>query len=259
MKPWTIVAACVATAPLGGTAIAHGSGDGALLSAMHAAAALAPPQSRPGRIANNEGVLGGPPDFQPERDTPRSFTSYNHMIDNGRCSAKIGRKLTAALLSEMPKSTAELSQYGQLDVRLASCRATGPTRIHSLQRGSLAEGMVYKMAVAPTALAPDSPRYAAFITGERTFNSLREAADQPLIAATNCLAAQQPARALAVFASRHGSAAEASAMDALFAGAPGCAGGVRPANVSRSFLRAFLADSLQRLAVFSQGGDDAKG
>src|SRR3546814_19829057 len=78
-----------------------------------------------------------------------------------------------------------------------------------------------------------------------------------MISATDCLVAQQPAIADRVLRSEHGSDAESSAMDSLFAYASKCAGPKRPEALSRSFLRAFVADSMYHYTKWSAQRESA--
>ncbi|MES2337439.1 MAG: hypothetical protein V4537_05005 [Pseudomonadota bacterium] len=211
-------------------------------------------QNGPGKIAPERGTMGGAATFRPDLDTRQSYFAYNQMLDYAKCTSGLGNKLVVEALAQQPFSAAEQAQFLQLDVRLRSCKRAGLTNIHSLRRGSLAEGLYHKAKVDPGTLPPlskDAPQYAAFMRPEATYNSLRDGPDQPMIAATNCLAAEQPVLADAVLATKHGTDAEAATMDKLFAAAPDCAGATRPSHISRSFLRAFLADSLRRYALFS--------
>src|SRR3546814_12595524 len=75
--------------------------------------------------------------------------------------------------------------------------------------------------------------------------------------ATDCLVAQQPAIADRVLRSEHGSDAVSSAMDSLFAYASKCAGPKRPEALSRSFLRAFVADSMYPYTKWSAQRESA--
>lgn len=199
------------------------------------------------------GFLGNPSDLRPDRDTPQSLNSYSQMLEAARCTAKIGRKPSVNALNQQPNTAAERTQIRLIDERIFSCRGTALSRIASLQRGSLAEA-VYKTSPLEGAdlagLQPGSPRYNDFLRVQRTFNGEMEADDRPMTLATTCLVAQRPGLADGVLRTRHGSAEEVRAMDSLFASAPGCAGAARPQGISRSFLRAFLADSLQRFGVF---------
>lgn len=234
----------------------NGPGFAAMAALVLLIPSSATAQSRPpaGTTTADSGQASGSTTFRPDRDTRQSFYAYNQMLDYGKCTSGIGKDLVDRALDQQPMSAAEQAQYLQIDTRLKSCARAGLSNIHSLRRGSFAEGLYHKMKVDAATLpqlVKSSPDYTTFAQGEVAYNKLRDQSDQPFIAATNCMASERPALADAVLRTKHGSDAEASAMDALFAGAPDCAGAVRPSNISRSFIRAFLADSLRRYARFS--------
>src|SRR3546814_13917903 len=101
------------------------------------------------------------------------------------------------------------------------------------------------------------PEYQQFIDLENKRNHLRRAADKTMISATDCLVAQQPAIADRVLRSEHGSDAESSAMDSLFAYASKYAGPNRPAALRQSILRAFVAHSMYHFNKWSAQSESA--
>jgi len=183
----------------------------------------------------------------PTRDTPDSIHSYQVMLGFGDCAARLGEGTVSNILASAAESRTEQHDLVELQNRVSSCLRTGLPNVLSLQRGVLAEGLykhTFDEAPALPSYGATKPEYEAFLELEKKRNRLRSENDQVMISATNCLVAQQPAIADRILRSEHGSDAEASAMDSIFAYAPKCAGSTRPDSLSRSYLRAFLADSM---------------
>jgi hypothetical protein len=190
--------------------------------------------------------------MRPDRDNPRSIEIYNHMIRFGGCAVSSSSSRVAEMLAMEPNSNGEKHDLGRLLSQFGGCGPSVMINILTLERGVLSEAL-YK-AHAPSTIVPEkitatSDDSTAFLDGEAKWNKMRFSSDKSMIDATNCLVAVQPGFADAVLRTRHGSTEEEGAMDKLFAEAPTCAGPARPKNVSRSFLRAFIADSLYRLSV----------
>jgi hypothetical protein len=192
--------------------------------------------------------------IRPDRDTPDSIRIYIQMIDYGRCASGLGKKTAFALFSGPANTAVEIKRLADLQDRLRACISNGSMPpILSLQRGVLAEGVYHRVVKDGAGWAgwtQTDPRYAAFMADQNAYLALVPVEDQAMYAATDCLAAQQPALIDKVLSSTHGSPAEAQEMDALFAAAPNCAGSTRPATLGRSFLRAFLATSAFRLTAW---------
>lgn len=186
--------------------------------------------------------------FDPTRDTVKSMQTYDHLLKYGNCLANISRSGAMKAMDTKPYSADERRQTMVLGERSTACTLGKIENIHSLVRGTIAEALYKKNVTAVPALADDPGRASSFVVAENLFNNEREQGDQVMIGATNCMVATSPAKAHAVLRSAHGSNEEAAAMDALFAAAPACAGRTRPAGLSRSFLRAFIADSAWRFA-----------
>lgn len=184
--------------------------------------------------------------LNPQRDTAESMKSYAKILAYGECLIATGESAEGILMAK-PTSRSERSKTGLLRQRVKTCSAKGVENIHSLVRGSLAEAM-YRRQVRSAPVA-DAARAQAFVNAEKDFQSEREKGDQVMAGVMSCMVATSPGTAHAVLTSEHGSAAEAAAMDAFFAASQKCgAGASRPSNVSRSFIRAFVADSAWRFA-----------
>lgn len=189
--------------------------------------------------------------FAPNRDTVRSMTTYSEMLKVARCLAARAKGQVIDALEAAPGSPLESRRYSRTYEVFQTC---GPqhTPILSLQRGSWSETMYLKQHPQPLSGEGKGDAGRSFAEAEKVWNVGREAADQTMIAATNCLVAARPSDADAILRSAHGSEMEATLMDQIFMRAPQCAGASRPTDLSRTFLRAFLADSLYRAA---EGGN----
>lgn len=184
--------------------------------------------------------------FDPTRDTTESMQGYARLVKHGDCLIAAGQS-AEGLLTTMPNSKAERRKTAKLRGAVDTCPAKGLENIHSLVRGSLAEAMyVARVRQAPTV---DAARGQAFVNAEKAFQAERDQGDQVMASVMSCMVAASPDKAHAVLIAQHGSNQEATAMDAFFAAAQKCgAGASRPSNLSRSFIRAFVADSAWRLA-----------
>jgi hypothetical protein len=185
--------------------------------------------------------------FSPTKDTAETMASYNKLLTYGDCVLGEGETGAAqGVLTTKPYSKSERSKTGLLRQRVKTCPAKGFENLHSLVRGAFAEGMYHRQfKVAPA--AADATRVATFVAAEKVFHSERDQGDQLMASVMSCMVAASPQSAHALLATTHGSAAEDSAMNAFFAAGSKCgAGSTRPANLSRSFVRAFVADSAWR-------------
>jgi hypothetical protein len=210
-------------------------------------------------VPNRNALVNGDPTkisnvqaLRPDRDTPQSFTIYHHGLDFSTCVVARSQEKAKAILATTPHSAGENGEFDRMPMQFGGCNGSYMIGIATLARGALSEA-TYKSIVTPsfdeskiTATAKDSD---AFLESELKHNKLREKADQAMIDATNCMAVVQPAMVHKVLYTPHGSVEEATAMDALFAAAPTCAGATRPKTLSRSFLRGFLGDSMYRLST----------
>ena len=182
----------------------------------------------------------------PNRDTAESMQSYANLLKHSDCLLVAGQT-AEGILTDEPNSKSERTKTALLRQRVKTCDSKGLENIHSLVRGSLAEAMYLRQV--PRAPAVDAARAQAFLNAEKAFHSSREKNDQVVANVVSCMVAASPTHAHAVLTAQHGTAAEDAAMNALFAAGQKCgAGSARPANLSRSFLRAFVADSAWRLA-----------
>jgi len=193
-----------------------------------------------------------PDAMRPDRDTPESIEVYNHTLSFASCAAKQNSRLVSKALASAPSTSTEDVMFGRLRTQLNGCNAQSAVNILSLMRGALSEAD-YKTLVAgevdPAKIVATANDSSAFLIAEQKWNTARLANDQTMIDATNCMVVVQPAIAHRVLLTRHGSREEAAALDELFSKAPDCAGEKRPTNLSAAFLRAFVADSMYRLAT----------
>jgi hypothetical protein len=191
-------------------------------------------------------------EMRPDRDTRRSIEIYNHMLHFSDCAVDSSSNRVADILGMQPNSTQEKSSLNRGISHFGGCGSDVMVNILTLERGALSEALYKSRApeqIVPAKISATSQDSTGFLEHEQKWNDQRFSGDATMIDATNCLVAVQPAVANAVLNTRHGSDEEAAAMDKLFAGAPMCAGATRPDDISRSFLRAFIADSLYRLSV----------
>lgn len=190
--------------------------------------------------------------MQPDDDTPRSIENYNHMLRYSECAVKMSAERVATMLAFQPNSNREKRDLSRLVQQFGGCGPSQMLNILTLERGALSEALYKSRATAEIAkgkISATSEDSTGFLDQEQKWNHQRFSGDATMIDATNCLVAVQPALANAILYTRHGSDEEAADMDKLFSGAPMCAGAERPDNLSKSFLRAFIADSLYRLSI----------
>ena len=182
----------------------------------------------------------------PNRDTAASMKSYGKLLEHAECLMSRGHTAEGVLVDK-PNSRSERSKTALLRERDRTCHMKGLENIHSLVRGSLAEAMYGRHF--PQMPAMNAARAQAFLNAERAFQAEREKNDQVMGTVMTCMVAVAPQQAHAVLATTHGTPQEASAMDAFFVASQKCgAGATRPSNLSRSFIRAFVADSAWRFA-----------
>lgn len=184
--------------------------------------------------------------LDPTRDTPESMQAYVKLLAYGECVMATGASAESILTSK-PYSRSERDRTGLLRQRTKTCPAKGFDNVHSLVRGSFAEAM-YRRQVRQLPVV-DAARAKAFVDGEKAFQADRDQGDQVMAAVMSCMVAAAPDKAHGLLATQHGTSDEATAMDAFFAAGAKCgAGASRPKNLSRSFIRAFVADSAWRYA-----------
>lgn len=190
--------------------------------------------------------------MKPDEDTPSTLRIYSQMLSFGECWIDADQELVDNVLGAQPHSATESWALRELQSRGRGCQTGEQSPILALQRGSLAEAAYHKSGTRwPIIWQMSQQGYDKFSGAEMKFNALRKANDREMIRATDCLAALAPVQAEAVLATKHGSKEEGAAMNAVFSGAPACAGAKRPADLSRSFLRAFLADSVYRRSLWT--------
>lgn len=237
IKPLTALALCAALTAAAPAAAQYSTGPQNMSGAQMTAS---PAGQKPGAAAK-AGVK-----FDPTRDTADSMGNYNALLRYGDCLIGAGQS-AESILTTKPNSRSERSKTGLLRQRTTTCTDKGIHNVHSLMRGSLAEAM-YRRQVRQVPVV-DAARGQAFVNGEKVFQSERDQGDQVMAAVMSCMVAASPDKAHALLASDHGTATEETAMDAFFAASQKCgAGASRPSNLSRSFVRAFVADSAWRFA-----------
>lgn len=218
----------------------------AMCVGMAAAAPAAAQQTLDRELMRSDAQAQGSGKFDPTRDTPASMQSYVKLLAYGDCLIGTGNSAESILTSK-PNSRSERDKTALLRQRTKTCPAKGFDNIHSLVRGSLAEAM-YRRQVKQLPVV-DAARAQAFVDGEKAFQSDRDKGDQVMAAVMSCMVAAAPDKAHGVLSTQHGTREESTAMDAFFAASAKCgAGSARPNNVSRSFIRAFVADSAWRYA-----------
>lgn len=185
--------------------------------------------------------------FDPTRDTAVSMAEYAKLLKHADCLMSSGASAEVVLTST-PNSKSERRATASLRGGVETCPVKGLENIHSLVRGSLAEGL-YRRQVSQAPAAADPARAQAFVDSEKLFHSERDQGDQMMAGVMSCMVAASPQSAHSLLATQHGTAAEDTAMNAFFAAGQKCgAGASRPTNLSRSFIRAFVADSAWRYA-----------
>ncbi len=185
--------------------------------------------------------------FNPTRDTAESMQGYGKLLKHSDCLIGAGQPADG-ILTTKPNSHSERSKTALLRQRVKSCSTKGLENVHSLVRGSLAEAMYIRQFSQPP-VANDAVRAQAFVDGEKAFHAERDKGDQLMASVMSCMVASNPQAAHALLKTAHGTPAEDSAMNAFFAAGQSCgAGATRPSKLSRSFIRAFVADSAWRYA-----------
>ena len=184
--------------------------------------------------------------FDPARDTAESMQGYVALVKHSECLLANGETVEGVLTTK-PNSKSERTKTALLRERVKTCSPKGLANIHSLVRGSLAEAMYLRQFRQVPVV--DVARAQAFVNAEKDFQSEREKNDQVMGSVMSCMVAVSPDKAHALLSTQHGTTEEATAMDAFFAASQKCgAGASRPKNLSRSFIRAFVADSAWRVA-----------
>lgn len=189
----------------------------------------------------------------PDRDTPQSLKIYSQMLGFGACAARVASKSIQSAMAEMPDSASERRMISDIQAKQEACRVGLMVNTLALIRGVLAEGAYRVLAsggISYGGLRDVDPGYGKFIKAEGDHNKDRVVNDQIFASAANCIVAQQPGLVDRLLTTTHGSNEEANVMDAVFVAAPSCAGPARQRNLSRSFLRAFLAESAYRYMFF---------
>lgn len=182
--------------------------------------------------------------FLPGRDTGGSMAAYEAVTKVAECHRSVRASLIRRILETEPGSADEDRAFRRPFRQVPNCGGK-LTNVAEIQRGSWSEVMYLdEFEAAPAFPAKTAPEIAAFITAEEERNGGRAAFDKAMIGVADCLVAGDLPTADALLRSKHGGPEEAKLMDDLFKATPECAGAQRPQTVSRTFLRAFIADSL---------------
>lgn len=205
-------------------------------------------------IPMNGGQLRSLGFFSPERQSRGYFRQYQQILDYSRCAVQTSAGYIRAAVDNKPMSNSELADFRDIRSRTKGCYSSGVAAPVSLMRGGLSETL-YKSAFgagAPAALRNvTQENYAAFIAAGRERNMYRLGDEHSFADLATCLVVRAPDAADAVLRTDHGSAGERTAMDRVFAEAPGCAStSSLPATSNRTYVRAYLAEALYNWANF---------
>lgn len=183
--------------------------------------------------------------FSADRDSEQQFSAYSSGLHEAACVVGKNSDDSHEVLSANPSTMTEKRQLKRLFETSSGCEFV-ITTLPSIQRGMLAE-VKYLANYVDAPKLPENINFDLvdrFTKSELPRNKHRPQAEATLIDATNCLVMSDLRRADQIARTEPGSDREVALMDELFARAPYCAGETRPEFISRSFLRAFLMDSL---------------
>lgn len=183
--------------------------------------------------------------FSADRDSEQQFTAYRSGLHEAACVVGKNSDESLEALTTNPSTAMEKRQLKRLLESSSGCEFV-ITNLPSIQRGMIAEAKYLADFAEPPRL-PENINFDLvdrFTKSELPRNKHRPQAEATLIDATNCLVMSDLRRADQLARATPGSDQEAVLMDELFARAPYCAGETRPEFISRTFLRAFLMDSL---------------
>ena len=183
--------------------------------------------------------------FSADRDSEQQFNAYSTGLREAACVVGKNSGDSHEVLSANPSTATEKRQFKRLLESSSGCEFV-ITSLPSLRRGMIAE-VKYLADFAEPPRLPENINFDLvdrFTKSELPRNKHRPQAEATLIDATNCLVMSDLRRADQIARAEPGSDGEFALMDELFARAPYCAGEKRPEFISRTFLRAFLMDSL---------------
>lgn len=187
----------------------------------------------------------------PERLFPSSRfyeTTYQQVQQYGRCAASIGRKRAQDVLSSDPNTVDELNAFRLLTGSGRSCLPYGYRASAVFLRAGLAEALL-KQDLRGGATMPivNTTATIRFLDAEQGRSGARLIDDYRFAALANCMVVSAPTAVKAVLLSEHGSSQEAAALQAALSASPTCSTTRElPALSSRSFIRAYLAESAYR-------------
>jgi len=179
--------------------------------------------------------------------------TYQQVQQYGRCATNVTPRRAATVLGAAPNTRTELVELRQLIGVSRGCLPYGYGAPVVFLRGGLAEALYRQQpaAAAVHAGGTTSADLSAFLAAEAARSKARLPADRDFTTLSNCLVVRAPGAVRTVLESRHGSSEEGAALDAVLAASPGCATTRRfPGSASRSFVRAYLAESAYRWASF---------
>lgn len=185
-----------------------------------------------------------------DHDTDDSIKSYRDAVAIGQCIVGAEAQETRRALETIPGSAASSPTFDRLFATAQGCGSKKLER-QGLRRGILSESAY--LAANPNApilpSMPDVARLKAFREAEFERNKTRHENEQIIGDITNCLVMSNLSLADRLARSTHGQDEEQALLDAMFETAPYCAGPTRPEKLGKSFIRAFLMESLYRATI----------
>lgn len=186
-----------------------------------------------------------------ERNDAVETAQYAQMQAYGGCLTRIGKSYSTKMIDASPGSASERALYVGAQDRFKGCPMAKGNPPYYMMRGSLAEAS-YKSAHKGD--ASDLPvanevLLKAFMTEQAPRLSETPDGLGAAAAAMTCLAATAPQTSHRIIVAKHGSDEEKALMDSIFKEAPGCSSGKPPEGVSRSMMRALLAQGLYRWSL----------
>jgi hypothetical protein len=187
----------------------------------------------------------------PERLFPSSRfyeNTYEQVQGYGRCVTSLGSRRARDVLTADPNTVDELNAFRILIVSGRACLSYGYQAPTVFLRAGLAEALFKEdlknggtMPVANTATT------LRFLDAERERSGARLVEDYKFTAVANCIVLHAPAAVKTLLLSKHGSPEEAKALEVAVTASPTCTTTRQlPQLASRSFIRAYLAESAYR-------------
>lgn len=192
----------------------------------------------------------------PDFANSRSYVAqYQQVQEFGRCAANISGERSRELLESAPNTPIERNEVRRVSLLGRGCQSYGVVAPIVFLRAGVAEALYKKLptSVALHATGATGTDVAAFSTAEVMRSKARLADDRLFTTLANCYAMAAPRQVRDLLYSKHGTAAEREAMNAVINGAPSCATGKQISSAGgTSFLRAYIAESAYRWATFHE-------